>query len=780
MRRLLLFSSLFSVILILGIASGASPADAQTTGVNFTWASLDPGNDWAATTIKNIFPTDQATATTVIGQIIGQLTGFVLAIAMFWICYSLIINIHRVAETARLMTDSMSWLAVVRIGFAAILMFPLSNGFSNGQLLVQKVALWGIGMGKAVYTNAVQAIGPDALVIAQPMIPGTGTIVLGLIQNEFCAALINAAAANTGLVPTPSAIYGEQNGDLLSTYLTWSYSFANGNETGTPVCGSVALRKTLGGATNIAGVSIDVLANQQQILEQVLQNDIRPQVQNIANQFWQNKQASSLNSLLQVYQSATSDYTSQLTSTASQITSQLRSALSDPTQARDGNLGLISNETQLSTLGWTSAGAYYLEIARLNGLTSSLLYAVPVVNAPSLDGMSQSLREDFAPLYSSALAYLTKLQTYVTTSDGLQSPSGNASLFSGATPGEDGGSTIEKLFRSLSLNEKLLQIFTDQMSPTSANWVDPFGGLMQLGNKLITIALTALGTAGLLSSKTASIGATILQFVSGNVTGAAATMVGSAIVQFFSIPIFLACLALLIPGLTIAYVLPMIPWVMWMAGVCGYLILVCEAMVAVPLWMLAHMTMEGAGLHGRAQEGYSLLFNLLFRPTLMIFGLFLGYTIFSAMSWLIRMSFGVAASFVLASGWMVSNVLGVFVLLSIYVMVHIIAAMASFRLISLMPHHLPRLLGFASANRVDMDQFSREAAWVGVGGALGNIQRGMRNGALAARGREPYQLGYQRKLTHSKAGDEASTQQSGMDSTLRAATETSSSNTTEG
>jgi hypothetical protein len=36
--------------------------------------------------------------------------------------------------------------------------------------------------------------------------------------------------------------------------------------------------------------------------------------------------------------------------------------------------------------------------------------------------------------------------------------------------------------------------------------------------------------------------------------------------QFFATPIFFGCMALLIPGLTIAFVLPMIPWVMWIAG----------------------------------------------------------------------------------------------------------------------------------------------------------------------------------------------------------------------
>ena len=74
------------------------------------------------------------------------------------------------------------------------------------------------------------------------------------------------------------------------------------------------------------------------------------------------------------------------------------------------------------------------------------------------------------------------------------------------------------------------------------------------------------------------------------------------------------------------------------------------------------MTARGEGLHGRAIEGYSLLFNVLFRPVLMLLGLFLAYFIFASMSWLLRQSFGIAAGFVLGNGWVVTNVLGVLVL----------------------------------------------------------------------------------------------------------------------
>jgi hypothetical protein len=241
------------------------------------------------------------------------------------------------------------------------------------------------------------------------------------------------------------------------------------------------------------------------------------------------------------------------------------------------------------------------------------------------------------------------------------------------------------------------------------------------------------------------------------------------------VPIYTGCMALLIPGLTIAFVLPMIPWLMWMAGVAGWLILVCEAVIAVPLWMLAHMTFGGEGLHGRAGEGYGLLFNVLFRPTLMIIGLFLGYFVFDCMSWLIRMSFGIASGFVLQNGWLVTNFIGIAVLLAIFVMAHVITALMSFRVISLVPHHLPRLIGFMAANRVDMEDFSNRAGWFGMQNTLLNTRQSLeaaaRTGQYAQRQLPSGPAGYLQGPDSGANGGGPRAAADNMDSTMRATTD---------
>src|SRR5271156_6119663 len=408
-------------LVLLFMDAALAQTSSSTTGsstFNISWSALDPGDDWAWQMLQSVFPvsgtppTSTGTAATLIGTLLGQITGLVMAIAMFFLCYLTIINIHRVSESAQIMTSAMTSMAAVRIGFAAIMMFPLSSGFSVGQAGVMQVAGWGIGMARSLYANAVKAIGPDAMVIADPVIPGTRTIVLSLIENELCRSLVNQATGST-LVPAPTATTVNAGKGAVVTY---PYSLASGNGTGSATCGSVSVADSSAGAATLGGVTIDMADQQRSILNAILAT-IRPQIDSI-----------------------TQSYTQQLTSAAQAITAQLRSNLSS-TDARNGNLGLSQNEVQLSTLGWSSAAAYYLGFARLNGLTLSLASGTPTVNPPSFEGLSPSLQADIAPLFTSSSSFLDKLKTYVSTADGLTSPGGNADTLTGIATGvgTDGG-----------------------------------------------------------------------------------------------------------------------------------------------------------------------------------------------------------------------------------------------------------------------------------------------------------------------------------------------------
>lgn len=736
--------------------------------------------------MQSLFPIGGATGATstgneatVIGQIVGQFTGFIAAIACAFVCYNTIMTIHRAAESSQILGSGQSWIFVARVGFAAIMMFPLGGGFSAGQQLVEQGALWGVGMAKALYSNAIQAVGPDAVVIAQPMIPGTGDLVQGLINSELCMDLVNLAAGSNNqggsqIVPLPSPITGTSvtstgNNGASDGYITWRYSLSTGNESGDPVCGSVTIDEPGQNERTIAGVSVNMAGVQQAVLTSVLDGDIRSQVASVASQLWLTKNSSALSALQGIYTTAVNDYTQDLTSSATSEEKTINSAIqSNATNARNGNLDLLTSEVQQSTLGWTSAGAYYLEIARLNAATLSLLSDSPVVTSPTYDGIGQSMSYDLAPLESAANSYMSTLRTIATTSDGTAPPNGVPTTLASITSDQRGGSVIKEVFNSLHLSQWTLNQITNYLLPDSSYWTDPFGGLIAMGQTLMNASLIAFGVAGLLSSTTASTGATLWNFLTGNWVGAAATVAGHALIKFLALPIFALLTGILVPGIIISYVLPMIPYVLWMAGVCGWIILVCEAMIAVPLWMLAHMTFGGDGLHGRGIEGWGLLFNVMLRPTLMVIGLFLGYFVYDCMSWLIRESFGIAAGFALDGGWFVTNMIGMVVLLNIFVMLHVTAALMSFRLVSLLPHHLPRLIGLAPANRVDTEQFHHQAAWqpgLDVAGAAGRSL----SQATALGSSKTQSL--PRSATRAIAAPEGAGSDDAMDTTLRATTD---------
>jgi conjugal transfer/type IV secretion protein DotA/TraY len=709
-------------LLTLALVAVAAPAFAQIDPYNVSWAALNPGNDWAAQVIRSIFPIPGGTPGTstgneaaVIQQMVGQFTGFVAAIACAFVVYTVIINIHRAAETSQILGNNQSWMFVVRVGFAGIMMFPLGGGFSAGQALVMQGAMLGVGMAKALYTNAINAIGPDAIVIAQPMVPGTEQIVAGLIDNELCMDLINLASntvngPNGPLVPIPQPVPVNNNYNGGGT--TFRYNLSTGNGWGNPACGTVTILQPQQNPTTVAGITVDMAAVQNAVLTNVLTGSIRNQVATIAQNLWQQKTAASLTPLQDVFTGAVNSYTQGLTIAATSTQSQINAALkANAQQARNGNLDLLQNQLPQSTLGWTAAGAYYLEIARLNAATLSLLNARPVTTSPTYDGIGPALSYDLAPLVAAHKDFMTTMKTIVKTTDGTTTPSGLPNTLASAKEDTTDAGVLDRVLKSMN-TDTLLHTITDYLLPTTEVWADPFGGLMKLGQSLMNWSLAALGAATLLASAVTSTGAALFEVLTFQWGAAAATVAGHAIMNFLGVPLFTGLLAILVPGITIAYVLPMIPWVIWMAGVAGWIILVCEAMIAVPLWMLAHMTVGGDGLHGRATEGWSLLFNVVFRPTLMVIGLFLGYFVFDCMSWLIRSSFGIAAGFVLLNGWLVTNLIGIAVLLTIFVMTHVIAAMMSFRMVALLPHHLPRLIGFTSANRVDMDAFQEAAAWV--------------------------------------------------------------------
>lgn len=148
-------------------------------------------------------------------------------------------------------------------------------------------------------------------------------------------------------------------------------------------------------------------------------------------------------------------------------------------------------------------------------------------------------------------------------------------------------------------------------------------------------------------------------------------------------PAFFALLAWMITlGGTLAVYVPLIPYVIFMFGVLGWIIAVIEAMVAAPLVALGIIAPGGEHeILGKSAPALMLLFSIFLRPSLMVFGLMLGGLVADLMVNILQTTFWSLAVSDIHS-W---DPLSVMFFLSAFLGLLVLAVNKSFALIHIIP-----------------------------------------------------------------------------------------------
>jgi conjugal transfer/type IV secretion protein DotA/TraY len=98
-------------------------------------------------------------------------------------------------------------------------------------------------------------------------------------------------------------------------------------------------------------------------------------------------------------------------------------------------------------------------------------------------------------------------------------------------------------------------------------------------------------------------------------------------------------------GFTVAFVVPLMPYFRFFFSVLTWLVSTLEAVVAIPLVALAHLSPEGEGLPSQsAKAAYFLIFNIFVRPVLTLFGLIAGLLVFYVAIMLLNATFSIAVA----------------------------------------------------------------------------------------------------------------------------------------
>ena len=273
--------------------------------------------------------------------------------------------------------------------------------------------------------------------------------------------------------------------------------------------------------------------------------------------------------------------------------------------------------------GWVGAALWYHYIAQINGMFMSAIQNVPTpTKYPEIMEMIAEQQREIAANPS--------------WTDRFNPLLGNGKLADLPRPGDQyiaaalhtgfkkwGSGAMESVLNNKSDNgvvDVINMIFGTEglydLLESKANGVHPFAALSALGKGMIDASIRNLFIG--------VVGQGVGEILSDTFIGSLGKAASDVAVKF-------ALMGLSI-GFVLYYVFPLLPFVYFFFAFSGWVKSIFEAIVAMPLWAIAHIKIDGEGLPGPwATNGYFLLFEIFLRPTLIIFGLLSSFLIFTAL-----------------------------------------------------------------------------------------------------------------------------------------------------
>lgn len=298
------------------------------------------------------------------------------------------------------------------------------------------------------------------------------------------------------------------------------------------------------------------------------------------------------------------------------------------------NFGDFTLTDNLVGRGWAGAAIWFNRIAEMNGAISAAMLNIPNITS-----------------YPLVMEKVKEQQMENTNTLSLET------MFS---PILDNGNPV-KLDRKLDnmLAGAYYEIFKVWSSETQS--ADPDSATV--GNPIVDTINTIFGTDGLFNMREpavglsmgnstvhplalmSSLGRSMVQASINNLGIAAGMTVGGGVLSIMeqftgtatlmktasSFLVTIATTTIMI-GLMLGYVMPLMPFIYFFFAVGGWVKSIFEAMVAMPIWALAHIRIDGEGVVGPgATNGYFLLLEIFLRPILILVGLLASIIIFGAM-----------------------------------------------------------------------------------------------------------------------------------------------------
>lgn len=602
-------------------------------GAGEAYASMftapSPGTDLALKYMSNSF------GVTIPGVPLGTIDGVVggfqrmmglysmamLVLAGFVLLYILMSAIAATAHEGRFGGSGFNQIwAPIRLIVAIGLLVPLPmaggyNGYNSGQYIVMKIAEWGSGMATNLWVPFATALANRGDVIATPNVEPAATAVRGVLLNEFCKARYNIIVNTIPLTePLVNITQITANGRIVNYYTT-------GADVQNSYCGVTYYEKSVAANTMAASISNGfetAYTNMRNAVESFAVTLNGPTYIDIFTAL----PAAGNEAATKTY------FATEFVNIVNQYQQDLATAInstvaSQSTQATDAMTAAVEQQ------GWAGASVWFNTIARLNSEVMAAARALPTSQEPSLTSTAGAITQDVcasAAATAHTCSVAKGLELIKQFADNIPAlyPSISYSLNTGA--GAVGNVATPAVLQGLSqgldsnataggnisgavgstINWILTKAFSDGLFGTiglgaeaGLSQINPLAQLAQIGDWLINKCLVLFGLA---------------IFAPG---GAQLLLLAIGAMGFSA-------------GILLFYVTPLMPFIRLLFGVASWLLNILEAVIAIPLIAVAHLTSKGEGISGDlARTAYFMILSIFLRPALLIVGMVIALMMFS-------------------------------------------------------------------------------------------------------------------------------------------------------
>lgn len=622
----LLSLTLLAPAVVYAQSSGSTSLDQLTTAAN-------NGTDKSMQLLQQVFgsivtnplggssSSSSSSTSGMIAQILTPINTIILTLATLWAGYIFVSGLIATGAEGEFMGAKRSsiWFTI-RTAIGLSMAVPIA-GYSLAQLIMLWATVGGIGLANLTTSAATSVLTSGGSMVASPTAPAVTSLAQSLFEANLCASATKLAL---DAVPTESFVGGVDQGEYF-TAQTSSGMVALTNQNGES-CGGAQVQVASSTSPSNSGNSTTSFTS------------VAPDTSSITSAL-SSAQQSALTTMQTTLSAAAATYASAVQAdtpapdpqaTINQAAQAYQSSIQSAIQSAGSSVSSMSSTlaTSLQQDGWITMGSWYQSFAIANSQLSNSAQATATAIPPTdLSGLP------YPQLYSHVMAvYHRQLQLDASTS---MPAVGSATSTTGVAPGS-GTSSLSNLFSvstdpehllaAIFPGQNLVNAVTSTMSGSGTGQVNPLIGMKNVGDYILDAGWGALGlyVSGLAAEGASENGAGFLAKEAGNILtgGAVGSVIGalSKILTALGPMITMMVVSLFFFGAMLSVYLPMLPFIVWFGGIVSWFAVVCEGLIAAPLWAMMHVAGEGEGMGPRTNHGYVFLMNLILRPAIMVIG----------------------------------------------------------------------------------------------------------------------------------------------------------------